>query len=122
MQRNHRKKNATSLVVMKFGGTSVEDAQAIGRVVHIVQSRRRHRRIVVVSALAKVTDQLVLMGQKAAAGDAGSLAPLLQSLRQRHLGTAKQLLESDLPTIAPKIENSFHQLEDFLHGVAAVRE
>jgi aspartate kinase len=121
MQRT-QKKNATSLVVMKFGGTSVEDAQAIGRVVTIVESRKRHRRIVVVSALAKVTDQLVLMGQKAASGDADSLGPLLQALRQRHLNTAKQLLEDDLPAIALKIESAFDQLEGFLHGVAAVRE
>ena len=121
MQRT-RKKDTTSLVVMKFGGTSVEDAHAIGRVVDIVQSRRRHRRIVVVSALAKVTDQLALMGQKAASGDEDAIAPLLQGLRRRHLDTAKQLLGSDLPAIAPRIESGFNQLEDFLHGVAAVRE
>ncbi len=121
MQRT-RKKDGASLVVMKFGGTSVEDATAIGRVVAIVQSRRRHRRIVVVSALAKVTDQLVLMGQKAAAGDADSIEPLLKALRLRHLETARQLLGPDLPTVAQKIERSFDQLDDFLHGVAAVRE
>ena len=50
------------------------------------------------------------------------LAPLLQALRQRHLETARQLLEDDISQIATKIDNSFHQLEDFLHGVAAVRE
>jgi len=54
---------------MKFGGTSVENSEAIQRVAEIVTSRKGHGRVVIVSALAKVTDQLVAMGQKAAAGD-----------------------------------------------------
>ena len=53
------------MIVMKFGGTSVENAAAIQRVAEIVRSRRENHPVVVVSALAKVTDQLVLMGQRA---------------------------------------------------------
>ena len=117
-----RRQNGSSLVVMKFGGTSVEDARAIGRVAQIVQSREQHHRVVVVSALAKVTDQLVLMGQKAAAGDTDSLVQLVQALRERHLETAKQLLGTPSPKLALKIENTFDQLKEFLSGVAAVRE
>jgi len=49
------------LVVMKFGGTSVEDAKAIDRTAGIVRGRRDKglTPIVVVSAMAKVTDQLL---------------------------------------------------------------
>lgn len=115
-------KNGSSLVVMKFGGTSVEDATAIARVIRIVQSRSRHRRVVVVSALAKVTDQLVLMGQKAAVGDSDSIVQLVQGLRERHLQTAEGLLGTLSPKLAAKIENTFDQLKEFLNGVAAVRE
>ena len=107
---------------MKFGGTSVEDATAIARVIRIVQSRSRHRRLVVVSALAKVTDQLVLMGQKAAMGDSDSIVQLVQGLRERHLQTAEGLLGTLSPKIAAKIENTFDQLKEFLSGVSAVRE
>jgi len=107
---------------MKFGGTSVEDARAIGRVAQIVESRERHRRVVVVSALAKVTDQLVLMGQKAATGDTDSIVQLVQALRERHLQTADQLLASRSPKLAARIEDTFDQLKEFLNGVAAVRE
>ena len=57
------------MIVMKFGGTSVESADAIERVAKIVASRSRRSPIVVVSAVAKVTDQLVAMGHKAAAGE-----------------------------------------------------
>ncbi|MFZ3210495.1 MAG: lysine-sensitive aspartokinase 3, partial [Terriglobales bacterium] len=46
------------MIVMKFGGTSVEDAPAIERVAEIVRSRAMEGPVVVVSALARVTDQL----------------------------------------------------------------
>jgi len=50
----------SNLVVMKFGGTSVEDATAILRTAEIVRGRlaKGLTPIVVVSAMAKVTDQL----------------------------------------------------------------
>lgn len=80
------------MIVMKFGGTSVESGTAIQRVAEIVRSRRKQDPIVVVSAMAKVTDQLVAMGQKAASGDAEGALELLPALKQRHLQAAKSLL------------------------------
>lgn len=122
MPNKNTKKNA-STVVMKFGGTSVENAVAIERVAEIVASRAGRGRVVVVSALAKVTDQLVLMGQKASAGDCEGSLELSQALRERHLKTAKELLGPKLfPKISPRIETTFEQLEDFLRGVSAVKE
>ena len=57
------------MIVMKFGGTSVQDAQAIDRVAAIVRDRLPERPVVVVSALAKITDQLLAMSLAAGAGD-----------------------------------------------------
>ena len=59
-----------SLVVMKFGGTSVEDPAAIGRTAAIVAGRvaMGKQPVVVVSAMAKVTDQLLRAAAAAAAG------------------------------------------------------
>jgi aspartate kinase len=111
------------MVIMKFGGTSVENATAIQRVAEIVRSRRKLGPVVVVSAFAKVTDQLVLIGQKAAAGDVDSCLQLWQTLRERHLATADELLGKKLSAkIAPKITKILGQLEEFLRGVAAVKE
>ena len=111
------------MVIMKFGGTSVENAAAIQRVAEIVRSRRKLGPVVVVSAFAKVTDQLVLMGQKASSGDYDSSLQLLQALRERHLATADELLGKNFSAkIAPKIESILAQLEEFLRGVAAVKE
>ena len=111
------------MIVMKFGGTSVESAEAIERVAKIVNSRRKFAPAVVVSAMAKVTDQLVAMGQTAASGDCGTALESLSRLRQRHLDTAKELLGTKrAATLAPKLETRFAELEAFLRGLAAVRE
>jgi aspartate kinase len=111
------------MVIMKFGGTSVENATAIQRVAEIVRSRQKLGPVVVVSAFAKVTDQLVLTGQKAAAGDVDSCLQLWHTLRERHLATADELLGRKLSAkIAPRLIKILAQLEEFLRGVAAVRE
>jgi aspartokinase len=49
------------MIVMKFGGTSVADAPAIRRLVGIVESRREEDPVVVVSALARVSDALLTL-------------------------------------------------------------
>ena len=61
-------KSRMSLVVMKFGGTSVEDPAAIGRTAAIVAGRVAlgKQPVVVVSAMAKVTDQLLRAAAAAA--------------------------------------------------------
>jgi aspartate kinase len=111
------------MIVMKFGGTSVESAEAIERVSRIVSSRLRRSPVIVVSAMARVTDQLVTMGNLAAAGDCEAALELFGLLRARHLETAKQLLGTKRgATLAPKLEVFLRDLENFLRGLAAVRE
>lgn len=111
------------MIVMKFGGTSVESAEAIERVAKIVASRSKQSPVVVVSAMAKVTDQLVAMGHKAASGDCEASVGLLQSLRERHLQAALELLGAKkCAALIPKLEVHFSELENFLRGLAAVRE
>lgn len=113
------------LVVMKFGGTSVEDAKAIARTAAIVAGRRDRglETIVVVSAMAKVTDQLLASASAAGRGDrAGSLA-LSSRLRHRHIDTAAELLDADrFAKIQPALHNEFDALDDLLRGIAAVGE
>ena len=70
-------------VVMKFGGTSVEDVAAIRRAAQIVRQRLRHKPVVVVSALSDVTDQLLEAGNTAALGKLQSATETLQSLQLR---------------------------------------
>jgi len=111
------------MVVMKFGGTSVQDASAIERVAEIVRSRREQHPVVVVSAFAKVTDQLVLMGQQAVAGDSEAALQLLGMLKKRHFDTADQLLgTTEVQKIKGKLDAAFAHADAFLRGLAAIRE
>ena len=55
------------MIVMEFGGTSVKDVEAVRRVVQVV-GRERRPRLVVVSALSKVTDALLEVARLAEQG------------------------------------------------------
>jgi aspartate kinase len=111
------------MIVMKFGGTSVESAEAIERVAEIVASRGKQSPVVIVSAMGGVTDQLVSMGQNAPSGDCETSLGALESMRERHLQTARELLgKKRAATLAPRLEPYFSELENFVRGLAAVRE
>ncbi|HKW18104.1 MAG TPA: lysine-sensitive aspartokinase 3 [Terriglobales bacterium] len=111
------------MIVMKFGGTSVESAQAIERVAKIVSTRRNQSPIVVVSAMAKVTDQLVAIGQQAASGESETALQSVQALRQRHFTTADELLgPKRAASLRPRLVSHLAELERFVNGLAAVRE
>ncbi|HMK29612.1 MAG TPA: hypothetical protein VK473_08015, partial [Terriglobales bacterium] len=71
-------------VIMKFGGTSLEDGAAMRRALRIVKQRGHHRPVVVASALADVTDQLLQAGQSAATGKLASARESLEALQRRH--------------------------------------
>jgi len=57
------------MIVMKFGGTSVEDAQAISRLVNLVRGRLRQQPVIVSSAMAGVTDKLLQAAATATSGN-----------------------------------------------------
>lgn len=71
-------------LVMKFGGTSVQDGAAIQRAVQIVKQRLRARPVVVVSALSGVTDELLEAGRAAARGDLEGALRAAAELARRH--------------------------------------
>jgi aspartate kinase len=113
------------VVVMKFGGTSVEDATAMRRTAAIVEGRRKKglQAAVVVSAMAKVTDLMIASGAAAGRGDRVGALAISERLRTRHLDTAAQLLQGDrFVKLRPAIEGEFDALDDLLRGIAAVGE
>src|SRR3989475_7723735 len=86
------------MIVMKFGGTSVQDAKAIECAAAIVKGRLAQKPVVVVSAMAKVTDQLLTMARAAGNGDRKTALNLARALRERHYNTAGELLGTALFT------------------------
>ena len=112
-----------SLVVMKFGGTSVEDPAAIRRTAAIVAGRVAlgKQPIVVVSAMAKVTDQLLRAAATAAQGDRTGALAISSRLRSRHRDTAAALL-TDSAALVDRIDRKFDSLDEILRGLAAILE
>lgn len=79
------------MIVSKFGGTSVADAAAIRRVVRIGARRQPERQVIVVSALAGVTDDLIALARATEAGDGEGVRSLLDGLSRRHESVAVEL-------------------------------
>src|SRR5579884_894728 len=114
---------ATSCIVMKFGGTSVGDAKAIERLVSIVRERVPQHPVVVVSAMARVTDQLLQMARAAGSGDRKTALTLARELRERHYNTAGELLGTALFTqFHSDLGAEFEELEELVRGISAVGE
>src|SRR5271167_3819394 len=111
------------MIVMKFGGTSVEDARAIERVAAIVKGRLPQQPLVVVSAMAKVTDTLLTMARAAGQGERKAALKLCRSLQERHYNTASELLGTALFTeFHSELGADFEALDELLRGISAVGE
>jgi aspartate kinase len=115
-----------SLVVMKFGGTSVEDPAAIGRTAAIVAGRvsMGKQPVVVVSAMAKVTDQLISAARAASTGDRTGALAISSRLRSRHLDTACALVKNpaEAAALTRVVDEKFNALDEVLRGLAAILE
>jgi len=113
------------IVVMKFGGTSVEDSAAMLRTAAIVAGRLRKglKPIVVVSAMSKVTDTLLAAAAAAGRNAREEALKLSDGLRTRHLNTAAELTSGDrLTSLQLNIHHDFDSLDDLLRGISAVGE
>src|SRR5579871_1010732 len=109
-------------IVLKFGGTSVEDSAALRRVIAIVSRRRHDGVVVVVSALAGVTDQLLIAGEHAARGHLAKAQNILQGVRERHRAAAGDLFSDASSGFSPYLESECEAAAGLLQGIAALGE
>jgi len=104
-------------VIMKFGGTSVQDAEAMNRVVNIVRRQWADNPadlppVVVVSAMSKVTDRLVETGRLAADGRGDAAEHIVADLLARHLGVTSTLVQgAALDELNAQLTSDFHALQ-----------
>ena len=110
------------MIVMKFGGTSVKDAEAVRRVVQVI-GREARPRLVVVSALSKVTDALLETARLAEQGDAGGARRAVAALHRRHeeMATLVRATERRAELLAA-IDGIFEELEAIVRALAVVEE
>jgi aspartate kinase len=112
------------MIVMKFGGTSVQDAAAMNRVAEIVKSKLGLKPAVVVSAMAKVTDALLGIARVANERRFDQAAKLIGSLADRHLQVARELLNpsNELESVEGAIGEHFAELVGLARSVATLGE
>ena len=114
------------LLVMKFGGTSVGNAEAIQRATAlIVQSRKQWSEIVVVSsAMSGVTDQLLQGAVTAASGDSTTYKELSTEIRERHYHVLAELLSGtpEAQAIAAEIDRFIDRYESLCKAVLVLGE
>ena len=121
-QRQSRFERGEDVVVMKFGGTSVEDADAVRRLIGIVEGRLGAKPVLIISALAKVTDQLLEAGNAAAKGHLGSALATVRNIYVRHEELADSLLSaSAYGSLDRELRGEFQALESFLHDLETSR-
>jgi aspartate kinase len=113
------------VIVIKFGGTSVGDAQRVANAIAIVEERREQNPIVVVSALAGVTNELVAATEAARACDADRVAQIISAIRQRHEDVALQLVQQKIDffeAFTKQLDKQIDQIHTILRGIAMLGE
>ena len=111
------------MIVMKFGGTSVEDAVSIGRVVTIVRREIGRRPLVVVSAFAGVTNALVNVAETVCGGRKEASLQLLEKLHARHATIIDELLYSPMKERAHEsVRGLFEELRNLVIGIHLLGE
>ncbi len=107
---------------MKFGGTSVQDADAFRRVAGIVAPRLDAHPVVVVSAMSRVTDALLACCDEAIKGDNAGITEALDEHFNRHLAVARSLLRAKAEEIEGFLAQSRKELDTLLDLVRHAAE
>ena len=110
--------------VMKFGGSSVKDAEKIKHVSSIARTAREKEPVVLVfSAMKGITDMLIEAADKAEKGDSG-YRRLVEEIRSRQNKAVSELFnqKSDAEAILHELDLLLNNLTDILHGVELVKE
>ncbi|MBW2651049.1 MAG: lysine-sensitive aspartokinase 3, partial [Deltaproteobacteria bacterium] len=111
------------MIVMKFGGTSIEDIPSVERVVEIINSRLEQCPVVVNSAMGKTTRKLLDIARLSAEGMDEKALSRLDEIRGYHFDMVRGLTpdfeDSDVRTT---LERYFEELQRLLGGLSVLRE
>lgn len=91
------------MIVMKFGGTSVGNAERIRKTAEIIKSRLERKPVVVVSAVAKITDALIRLAKEASEGQGDEIFEEIKKIHYEiinELGIDKNILENDFAELS----------------------
>ena len=109
--------------VLKFGGSSVANAENINKIASILQSKLEEKKlVVVVSALGGITDALISSVQLASKGDE-LYKTELRKIELRHLEMVKQLIPvAQQSRVLSMVKQHCNEIEDICNGVFLLQE
>jgi aspartokinase/homoserine dehydrogenase 1 len=109
--------------VLKFGGSSVANAENINKVVEIIENKNADTQtVVVVSALGGITDLLLKTAALAEANDE-SYKTLLQEIESKHLQAVKALIPVQQQShVLSLVKTICNEAEDICNGIFLLRE
>ena len=111
------------MIVMKFGGSSVESAAAIQRVAGIVKERRERCPVVVVSAMGKTTNKLLAIAAAAIDGDRQEYIRQIHDLRDYHSREARVVVPLEhRAELDRTLDEHFQELTELVKGLAVLGE
>jgi aspartate kinase len=111
------------MIVLKFGGTSVENAEAIRNVVDIVSKELHRSPLIVVSACAGTTNELIAAVQNAVDGSVARSLKRIEGLRVRHIEIADELLTDDhCHSFQRIIDKDIAELVHLISSIGMLRE
>lgn len=113
-----------SLLVMKYGGTNMQDARAVRHSASLAARSIREgvKVVVVVSAMAGVTNQLLKLADAAQSGDIASANDEIAAMRTRHFTAAQELGAAPDSDTVREIREMHETLRQAVYGVYLLRE
>src|SRR5262245_31293565 len=104
-------------IVMKFGGTSLADADRMRRCAKLIKDRtKEHRVVAIVSALDGMTEELLALADAAGTANHPALNARMKEIRRRHEESAKALGQPE--AVGPLLG----QLDQLVLGISMVGE
>ena len=110
------------MIVVKFGGTSVGDAEAIERTAEIVKGRLDRQPAVIVSALGGATNSLLAIGEQSAKGHLIGALRGVETLRDRHFQQCENLLgtSAEASEVAAEMSATFDELASLAEALSVL--
>ncbi|MCS7029626.1 MAG: aspartate kinase [Bacteroidia bacterium] len=113
----------SKLIVMKFGGASVKDAQSVRNVAHILSQHPERPLIFVVSAMGKTTNNLVELAELSRKYKKEEALQQYQKIRDFHFSIINELFENNTThSVYQEVEKYFTEMQEVIQGIALLRE
>ncbi len=112
------------MLVLKFGGTSLKDAVAMRRAISIVEMVKDKKPLVVLSATAGTTDELLKLAHAASKQKIHETSLIINNLEEKHLTIIHELIECEIENkhACVRIEKHLNNLKHLCEGISLLGE